>query len=350
MVELKALLMDAVTRGASDVHLVAGLPPAYRIAKDLGYVDNRPLDNASVQALTDSILNEDQKKRFKTDGKLNIGFEMTGVARFRMNCFLARGGLGAAIRIIPLQVKSMADLGIPATVANLLTRPNGIVLVTGATGSGKSTTLASMVEFVNEKAKPMKIITIEDPIEYVYRPLRSIIVQREVGTDIPSFDTALTESLRQDPDMLVVGEMRTRDSVEMALTAAETGHLVITTLHTGDPVQTVDRLVAAFAPHERDMARQQLANTVEAVLCQELLPRSDKKGLCLAFELMIVNGAIRRMIRDGQTDQMHDMIQTGIQAGMIPKDHSLKSLFQKGVISKELALSRMRNPEMLSVR
>ncbi|MBI5211382.1 MAG: PilT/PilU family type 4a pilus ATPase [Elusimicrobia bacterium] len=347
MADLKQLLLDALGKGASDVHLVSGLPAAYRIAKELTYVDNTALNSATIKSLLDVILSEYHRKKFDAERKLNFAFELPGVARFRANMFVARGGIGASIRMIPLRVKSMEELGLPPAVPNLLTKTSGIILVTGATGSGKSSTLASMIEHVNTKGNPVKIVTIEDPIEYVYTPVRSIIVQREVGTDVPSFDIALTEALRQDPDIIVVGEMRSRESIEMALTAAETGHLVITTLHTADPAQTVDRLVAVFAPHERDMARQQVANTLEAVLCQELVQRADKKGLCLAMELMITNPAIKHMIRDGKTEQMHDIIQTGTQIGMIPKDHFLMQLCQKGLITRETASAKMRNRELL---
>jgi twitching motility protein PilT len=284
---------------------------------------------------------------FKKELKLNFSATLSDIGRFRFALYQALGTWGATIRVIPTKTYPLSALGLPPVVGTLANRRSGVIFVTGATGSGKSTTMAAMIEYINQTGRPGKVITIEDPIETIFKPCRSVFVQREVGVDTPTFDQGTMDSLRQDPDILCIGELRDPASIKAALVAAETGHLVFTTLHTRDASKTAQRIVTAVSQADQEGLREQLAMTMEAVISQELLPRADGKGQVIAVEILIANTAVRSLIRENKLDQINDAIQAGMAAGMISKDASIKNLFQKKLITREVAAEHMRNPELL---
>ncbi len=345
--KLDALLRDLVARGGSDLHLIHGLPPIARVSGEIGALPYPALDSAAITRLLEPYLNEFQRDVFKREWRVNLAHSLGETGRFRFSVYQALGAPGATIRAIPTKNYPLANLGLPPIVGTLAHRKSGIIFVTGPTGSGKSTTMAAMLEWVNQTGHPGKIITIEDPIETVFKPCRSIFVQREVGVDTPTFETGIIDSLRQDPDVLCIGELRDEKSIRAVMLAAETGHLVLTTLHTRDAAKSAQRVVAAVPAADQDMIREQLANTLEAVISQELLPRADGKGLVLAFEILIATSAVRQLIREGRLDAINDALQSGMQQGMISKDACIKNLFQKKVITQSVALEHMRNPEIL---
>lgn len=345
--DLPTLLADVVSRGGSDLHLICGIPPIARIAGEIGALPYPALTSESILHSLDPYLQNGRRETFKDEMRVSFSHSIADVGRFRFSLYRATGTTGASIRVLPSKIYPISALGLPAIVGNLAHKKSGIIFVTGATGSGKSTTLGAMLEWINQTGRPGKIITIEDPVETLFKPCRSIFVQREVGVDVPTFDIGIHDALRQDPDVLCVGEMRDPESIRAALLAAETGHLVLTTLHTRDASKTAQRILTAVANIDQDSLREQLSMTLEAVISQELLPRADGKGLVLACEILIATSAVRQLIRENKLEAINDAIQSGAQAGMVSKDAFIKNLFQKKLITKDVALEHMRNPDLL---
>jgi twitching motility protein PilT len=345
--DLPTLLADVVSRGGSDLHLIHGIPPIARIAGEIGALPYPALTSDGIMKMLEPYLTDAHRTGFKEEMRINFSATIAEVGRFRFNVYLALGTVGATIRVIPTKTYPLSSLGLPPVVGNLAHRRSGIIFVTGSTGSGKSTTMAAMLEWINQTGRPGKVITIEDPIETLFKPCRSIFVQREVGTDVPTYDIGIMDALRQDPDILCIGEMRDANSIRAALLAAETGHLVLTTLHTRDASKTAQRIISAVPNSDQEALREQLASTLEAVISQELIPRADGKGLVIACEILIATPATRQLIRENKIEAMNDAIQAGAQVGMISKDSSVKNLFLKKLITKEAAQEHVRNPEIL---
>ncbi|MFI5363717.1 MAG: type IV pilus twitching motility protein PilT [Elusimicrobiota bacterium] len=345
--DLPTLLADVVARGGSDLHLIHDIPPIARIAGDIGALPYPAMTSDQIVKILDPYLTDNHKRDFKEEKRVNFSHSIPDVGRFRFNLYMSLGTVGATIRVIPTKTYPLASLGLPPVVGNLAHRRSGIIFVTGTTGSGKSTTMAAMLEWINQTGRPGKIITIEDPIETLFKPARSIFVQREVGVDTPSYDIGIMDALRQDPDILCIGEMRDANSIRAALLAAETGHLVLTTLHTRDASKTAQRIISAVPNSDQDALREQLASTLEAVISQELLPRADGKGLVIACEILVATPATRQLIRENKIEAINDAIQAGGQVGMISKDASIKNLFAKKLITKEVAHEHVRNAEIL---
>ncbi|MDD5655906.1 MAG: PilT/PilU family type 4a pilus ATPase [Elusimicrobia bacterium] len=343
---LATLLGDVATRGGSDLHLIHGIPPIARVAGDIGALPYPVLNSEGIRELTSPYLNDVQQECLKKELRVNCAHTI-GEGRYRFSVYMALGTVGASIRVLPKKNYPLSVLGLPPVVGTLALKKSGIILITGATGSGKSTTMAAMLEWINQGGRPGKVITIEDPIETIFTPCRCIFVQREVGVDTPSFSAGILDSLRQDPDVLCIGELRDAKSIYAAITAAETGHLVLTTLHTRDASKTVQRIVTGVATGEQETIREQLALSLEAVISQELLPRADGKGLVVCCEVLIATPAVRQMIRENKLEAVNDAIQAGMQIGMMSKDVSIKNLYAKKLITRETALERMRNPETL---
>lgn len=338
-VNLDRLLITTVERRGSDLHLTAGVPPIVRINGDLismEYPVLRPLD---VDSLVLPVLEPYQRKRFEENYELDFSYSIPGVSRFRGNIMRQRGSLAAALRVVPYKAPHIEDLSLPPAVRDLCYLPRGLVLVTGPTGSGKSTTLAAMIDLINQE-RSMNIVTVEDPIEFLHRHKKSIVKQREVGTDTNSFADALRHVLRHDPDVILIGEMRDLDSVAIALTAAETGHLVFSTLHTQTASLAIHRVVDVFQEHLRNQTRQQLADSLQAVIAQQLLPKSDGSGRVIAVELLLTTSAVRNLIREGKEHQLYTAIQTGRALGMQTMDQALANLCLAGKITREIALQR----------
>jgi twitching motility protein PilT len=340
--EIKELLRIAIDRGASDLHLTEGLPPTLRIHGELVSLEYESLTKDDTKKLVYSVLTDDQKVRFEEELELDLSLYIPGTSRFRMNVHMERGNVEAALRIVSLGIRNIDELGLPPIAKDLARKSNGLVLVTGPTGMGKTTTLAAMVDLINREKKYV-IVTIEDPIEYLHQHKKSIIKQREVGTDTHSFANALKHALRQDPNVILVGEMRDLETISTAITAAETGHLVLSTLHTPDAPQTIDRLLDVFPPHQQQQIKVQLADCIQGIVAQQLLPRIDGKGRIVATEILIGTSAVRAVIREHRTEQLPTMIQTGAQYGMKTMDKSLKELYQSGVISHETAISKAKD-------
>ena len=347
-IDLPTLLADVVSRGGSDLHLIHSIPPIARIAGEIGALPYPAMTSESILKILDPYLQDFHRETFRKEMRVNFSYTIADTGRFRFNLYMATGTAGATIRVIPTKTYPLSSLGLPPIVGNLAHKKAGIIFVTGSTGSGKSTTMAAMLEWVNQTGKPGKVITIEDPIESLFKPCRSIFVQREVGVDTPTFDIGILDSLRQDPDIICVGEMRDAESIRAALLAAETGHLVVTTLHTRDASKTAQRILSAVPNADQDSLREQLAMTLEAVISQELLPRADGKGLVLACEILIATSAVRQLIRENKLEAINDAIQAGGQVGMVSKDSFIKNLYSKKMITKEVALEHMRNPDLLS--
>ncbi|MBI4424095.1 MAG: PilT/PilU family type 4a pilus ATPase [Elusimicrobia bacterium] len=344
---IETLLQDIVAKGGSDLHLVHGCPPCQRVASDIVAMAFPPVDTRMIFNLVTPYLNAQHGKIFEAEGRLNVAFSIQGLGRFRLNMCKTQGTVAASIRVVPNKIYPLSSLGLPPIVANLTQKRRGVIFVTGSTGSGKSTTMAAMLSHINHTGRRGKVVTIEDPIETLFQPDRCIFIQREVGVDTPSFELAIQDAMRQDPDILCIGEMRTPDSMKGALTAAETGHLVITTLHTLDAAKTAQRVVSAVDADEQETMRDQLCNSLEAVISQELLPRADGKGLVLAAEILLGTPAVRRLVREGKLEAIYDILQTGANQGMISKDVSVKNLYQQRVISREVAIGAMRNADLL---
>lgn len=347
MVSLEELLSLVVQRNGSDLHLTAGSPPRIRVDGKLVATEHDMLNPPDTQKLVYGILDTNQIARFEREKELDLSFGIEGLGRFRTNVFLQRGAVGAVLRLIPSKVKSFAELNLPRRICEeLCALPKGLVLVTGATGSGKSTTLAAMVDYINS-TRQEHIVTIEDPIEYVHKNKNCLINQREVGADTHKFKNALRTVLRQDPDIVLIGEMRDTETTEAALTISETGHLSFATLHTSDVVQTVNRIIDIFPAHQQAQIRTQLSFTLQAVFCQQLLPRTGGKGRALAAEMMLVTPAIRALIRDNKSHQIYSAIQTGAKLGMKTMNQALYELHRGGLITYDTAMSATLDPEDL---
>jgi twitching motility protein PilT len=345
--ELETWLSDVVKQGGSDLHLLHGYPPIIRKSTSIKVMSKTPIDTAKIWDLALPYLSEKQKINFEEELRVNVAFT-TSAGRFRMNLAKAQGTVSASIRSIPMKIYPLSALGLPPIVGSLTQKRKGIIFITGATGSGKSTTMAAMLDHINRSGRAGKIVTIEDPIETLFQPHNCFFLQREVGFDTPSFEIGIQDALRQDPDILCIGEMRSADSIRSALMAAETGHFVMTTLHTPDAAKTAQRVIGMFPGNEQDTIRDQLCTTLEAVISQSLLPHKDGKGLVLAIEVLLATTAVRQLIRKGDLGQVYDLLQTGAAQGMISMDSSLKSLFQRGMITRETALAHMRNPALLT--
>jgi twitching motility protein PilT len=333
------LVQAMIEQEASDLHLTAGSPPMIRVRGRLAPVGEDVMDVATCRELVYGLLSTTQRQRLETERQVDFAYPVPGVARFRVNAFQQRGATGAALRLIPDRIRTLAELGLPEVLTDLTEKPRGLVLVTGPTGSGKTTTLAAMIDRINEQRHD-HILTIEDPIEVLHPHKGCIVNQRELGTDAPSFSLALKAALRQDPDVILVGEMRDLETMGTALTAAETGHLVYATLHTQDAPQTVDRIIDSFPAAQQNQVRMQLAAALQGVVCQQILPTADGLGRCAALEVMIPTAAIRNLIREGKTHQLRSAIQTGARYGMQTLEASLVELVNAGKLSRAVAETR----------
>lgn len=350
--DLDKILKVAAKGGASDIHIKAGLPPIFRVDGSLMPLrDARRLSPEEIGKMAAAIMTKFQREEFERELDLDLSYGVPGVGRFRVNVFQQRGSIGLVFRIIPFKVAGMEELLLPEVIADLADARRGLILVTGATGSGKSTTLASMVDYINQ-TRTAHIITIEDPIEFLIRDKRSIINQREIGNDTQDYARALKAGLRQDPDVLMLGEMRDLETIEIAMTAAETGHLVMSTLHTVDAAESVNRVVTAFPPHMRDQARYQFANLFQGVIAQRLVARADGKGRVPAVEVMVSTGRIQEMILEEETARsLTEQISEGFDNyGMQTFDQSLMGLLQNGYITYEEALIQSTNPDDFALR
>ncbi|MBN22294.1 MAG: type IV pili twitching motility protein PilT [Bdellovibrionaceae bacterium] len=347
-ISLPALLKTMIDQGASDLHITVGVPPEFRIQGKMVKVKSPPLTSQDTKELCYSVLTDAQKSQFEQELELDFSFGVKEIARFRGNVFYQRGGVGGVFRIIPLDIPNFDVIGLPPILKEVIHAPNGLILVTGPTGSGKSTSLASMLDVINREEYG-HIMTIEDPVEFVHPHKNCIVNQREVGVDTRSFGDALKRVLRQDPDYILVGELRDIETIEMALTMAETGHLVFGTLHTNNAVQSINRVINVFPPHQQPQVRQVLSFTLQAILSQQLIPTHSGKGRVMAAELMIPNMAIRNLIREDKLHQIYSMMQSGQgKSGMQTMNQSLVSLVQQGSISKQDAIEHSSVPEEIA--
>jgi twitching motility protein PilT len=348
MTTLTTLLKAMLDHGASDMHLSSGAPPTYRLHGQILKAKMAPLSAADTKDLCYSVLTETQRAYLEEHRQLDFSFGIRDLARFRGNLFFQRGALSGAFRFIPFEVPPLSTLGLPASVEGLMRKPRGLVLVTGATGSGKSTTLASMIDALNGEEN-LHIITIEDPIEYIHSHRSCLVNQREVGYDAKSFGAALKAALREDPDVVLVGEMRDKETIETALTLAETGHLVMSTLHTNTAYQTITRIVQVFPADQQDQIRMQLSMVLEGIVCQALIPRADGNGRALAYELMYPNASIRNLIRENKLFQIPSAMMVGQdQSGMVLFNQSLLGLVRRRLVSIDDALQVSPEPEELA--
>jgi len=343
---IDVLLKMMVEKNASDLHLKAGSPPMLRIDGELEPAIPQVLPPNAIRKIIESMLTEQQKAKLVAERELDFAYSVPGLARFRCNAYFQRNSWALAVRIIPSRPFSIDELGLPEIFKYLALRPRGLVLVTGPTGSGKSTTLASMIDYINSNRK-CHIITIEDPIEFLHKDKLAIISQRELGADTHSFANALKSALRQDPDVILVGELRDFETTQTAITAAETGHLVLGTLHTTGCANAIDRMIDIFPPHQQQQVRVQLSMIVEGVIFQNLIPKATGSGRVLALEIMTGTPAIRHLIREGKTHMLPNAIQSGAEDGMISFDQSLRDLYLQGLISLEYAMAAAFNPEEL---
>ncbi len=342
--QMSDLLQLVVSEGASDLHVRVGIPPTIRVHGTLHKVEGPKLAKEDVEDLVQSTTSEDQIQQVREHGGSDYAFAFGDIARFRVSVFKERGDYAMVLRQIPSTLLTMEQIGIPPSIKELLYKPRGLVLVTGPTGSGKSTTLASMLNILNEEREDVHLITVEDPIEYYHTHKKSVVTQREVHVDVPSFGEALRRALRQDPDVILVGEMRDLETIEAAITAAETGHLVFGTLHTTGAAKTIDRLVNAFPTNQQEMIRIQLSTVLQSVISQLLLPRSDKPGRVAVFEVMINTPSIAALIRDNKTFRINSDIQTGAKYGMVTLDSFLLDKFSQGIISEEEVITKAQDP------
>ena len=342
--EIRDLLLLSIEKKASDLHLTEKEPPILRLDGKLNRTNYPALTREDLKRMIYSVLTNSQKEMLEKDLELDFSVAFPGLDRFRVNIHIQRGAVEAAFRRVPLKIPGIEQLGLPPIAIDLARKPNGLVLITGPTGMGKTTTLAAIIDLINNE-KECLIICIEDPIEFVHINKKSIVKQREVYTDTHSFAEALRHALRQDPNVIVVGEMRDLETISTALTAAETGHLVLATLHTPDAPQTVERIIDVFPPYQQQQVRLQLANCLQGVVSQLLLPMASGQGRILATEIMLGTSGIRNLIREQEIEQIPTLMQTGSQYGMKTMDKSLKELYQKGLISLDVALSRVKNPE-----
>jgi len=344
--DINQMLVQVLELGGSDLHLTVGRAPTMRLHGKLTGLDWPVLTAADTRQLLYAILKQDQREALERNWEYDFAHSIAGRARFRGNAYFQRGSVGAAFRLIPAEIKSFTDLGLPSVMESFANKPRGFVLVTGPTGSGKSTTLASIIDYINTH-RAVNIITVEDPIEYLHHHKQSIVNQREVGADTKTFGHALKYILRQDPDVILIGELRDLETVSAALTAAETGHLVFATLHTQDSTQTIDRIVDVFPPHQQQQVRIQLSSTLQGIISQQLLPAIDGRSRVLATETLIPTPAIRNLIREAKTHQLATALQTGHQYGMCTMDESLADLYKRGLITYETALMQASETAVL---
>ncbi len=345
MASIYDLLKIMIEKGASDLHITTASPPRLRVDGKLVPLDHPQLTPADTKALCYSILTDAQKHRFEERNELDLSFGVKGLSRFRGNVFMQRGAVAGAFRAIPFEIRTFKDLGLPEIVNDLVKKPSGLILCTGPTGSGKSTTLAAMIDRINSE-RYEHIITVEDPIEYLHTHKKCLINQREVNADTASFKDALRYVLRQDPDVVLIGEMRDLETIEAALTVSETGHLSLATLHTNSAVQTINRIIDVFPPHQQEQIRVQLSFVLEGILSQQLIPKKSGKGRVLAVELLIPNPAIRNLIREDKIHQLYSTMQTGqAKFGMQTMNQSLMELYTQGHISYEDTIFRSPVPE-----
>lgn len=343
---LEDLLRKALELGASDLHITVGVPPTIRRDGRLSIIDDNKLLPADTEELVRSMLNDEQWIIYQEVGELDLSFSLQGMGRFRANVYKQRGTCCTAIRMVNLIIPALEQLGLPDIVKELAKRTKGLILVTGPTGSGKSTTLASIIDLIN-KDRDCHILTLEDPIEYLHRHNKSIVNQREIGNDSHSYAAALRAALREDPDVILVGEMRDIETIAIAVTAAETGHLVLSTLHTIGAANTIDRVIDVFPPHQQQQIRVQLSSVLQGVISQQLLVRKDRPGRVAAIEIMVANPAIRNLVREGKTYQINSQIQTGSKFGMQTMDGSIANLYRRGIISQEEALTHAGDQDNL---
>ena len=341
------VLLETMRRNASDLHITSGVPPMVRVRGRLIPMEGFPvLGGQETREIVYSILNNDQRQRLETDWQIDFAYAIPGHARFRVNAYFQRGSIGAAFRLIPAEILSIEQLGLPAVTHDFTSKPRGIILVTGPTGSGKSTTLAAMIDEINQ-TREEHIMTVEDPIEFLHSHKKCVVNQRELGADAPSFALALRAALRQDPDVILVGEMRDLETISTALTAAETGHLVFATLHTQSAAQTIDRVIDVFPPHQQGQVRVQLSVALQGVMTQQLLPTADGASRVAAIETLVPTPAVRNLIREAKTHQIVSVMQTGGGVGMQTMDAALASLVRSGKITQRLAEARSSTPDEL---
>jgi twitching motility protein PilT len=340
-------LKQTVELNASDLHMTVGSPPMVRVRGELRALDAYPpLTSKDTRDLIYSILSNDQRKKLEQEWQVDFSYSVPSHGRFRVNAYMQRASVGAAFRLIPAEIKSIEQLGLPSSVHEFVKKPRGFVLVTGPTGSGKSTSLAAMIDEINRTRKE-HILTIEDPIEFLHRHKSCVVNQREIGSDAQSFALGLKAALRQDPDVILVGEMRDLETISTALTAAETGHLVFATLHTQDTAQTIDRIIDVFPPHQQQQVRVQLSVALQGIMTQQLLPTADGSGRVACTEVLSITPAVRNLIREGKTHQIHSVLQTSASKGMQSMDAALATLVRAGKITRELAETRSSTPEEL---
>lgn len=343
---LIGLLLKGMEQKVSDVHFTVGRPPMFRLRGELIPTEGKNLTPEETAEICYSLMTEEQTNTFEKLGEVDFSWSLPQMNRYRVNIYRQRGSCAAALRMISNTIPSFEEIRLPESLKALSLKPRGLVLVTGPTGSGKSTTLAAMTGHINRNRK-CHIITIEEPIEYMHRHNMSLINQREVGGDTTSFAKALRSSLREDPDVILVGEMRDHETISTAVSAAETGHFVMSTLHTTTAAQTVDRIIDAFPPHQQQQIRGQLSTILEGIICQQLLLTSDGKDIVPAFEILLVNDAVRHLIREGKVSQIDTVLQTNIKNGMMPMDYSLAQLVKGQVITREVAVARCVDVEIL---
>jgi len=346
--DMVTILKTAVQRGSSDIHICVNKPPMMRLNGDIIPVAEglAPLTGDQSKALIYSTLYDEQRAKLEKDWELDCSFAVTGVSRFRLNVLVARNGVEAVMRVIPSKIPTPEELGLPPTIVNFSRLPKGLVLVTGPTGSGKSTTLAALINQINMQRKG-HILTVEDPIEFTYEPQACVVRQREIGQHTHSFNNALRAALREDPNVILVGEMRDLETIQLTITAAETGHLTFATLHTQDAPSTVDRIIDVFPPHQQTQVRVQLAASLQGVVSQILLPRKDGKGRVAAREIMVMTPAISNLIREGKTHMIYSAIETGAKFGMQPMDRALAMLVKQNLVDLEVAVAKAHDGEGL---
>src|SRR6266487_141875 len=345
--DFAAVLTKMVEVRASDVHLTPGFPPAVRVRGRIVPMDDYPpLSPQETREIVYSILNDSQRKKFENQQQLDFAYAIPGVARFRVNCFFQRGAISAAFRLIPSEILSLQSLGLPLVLEEFTRKRRGFVLLTGPTGSGKSTTLASMVDMINEEREE-HILTIEDPIEFLHQHKKCIVNQREIGADALDFSTALKAALREDPDVILVGEMRDLETISTALTAAETGHLVFGTLHTQSAPSTIDRIIDVFPPEQQEQVRIMIAMSLQGVVTQTLLPTADGSGRIPALEILLPDDAVRNLIRQGKVEQIYSVMQTNTKKGMQTMEQALADLITHRIVTFEDGITRSSRPEQL---
>ena len=346
---IEEILAKAKEAGASDVHITVGIPPKMRVNGALITMEGDKLAPADTLEIAAQIMNDKQQQRFEENGECDMSFAIPGQGRYRLNVYKQRGSIAMAFRLVDTQVPSAESLGVPQSVIDLYQKKRGLILVTGPTGSGKSTTLASLIDKINNN-REAHVITLEDPIEYLHAHKRSIVNQREIGLDSMNYAHALRAALREDPDVILVGEMRDFETISVAITAAETGHLVLSTLHTIGAASTVDRVIDVFPPHQQQQIRVQLANVLEAVISQQLIPTADGSGRVAAFEVLHSNPAVRNLIREGKTHQLTSVMQTNRKTGMITMDDAILQLYSDYKIDREMALQFAQDQESMKMK